>query len=207
LDSQLTVAPLAQPLGFVAQRSRTAVLVILPLVYVVNYLDRQVLAILLPQIKAEFHLSDSALGLLSGTSFAVVYATLGVPLAFLADRLNRKKIIAASLAMFSVMTVACGWVAQFWQLLLARVGTGVGEAGTSPAINSIIADLYPREERATALAFYSAGLNVGLLVRLNASARNSRRPRSLTWNCLNNEKSRFLNLSARRMYDPEFPYV
>ena len=164
MDSELTVSPLARPLGFVAQPGRTTVLVILTLVYVVNYLDRQVLSILLPQIKAEFHLSDSALGLLSGTSFAVVYATLGVPLAFLADRMNRKRIIAASLTMFSVMTVLCGWVGQFWHLLLARVGTGIGEAGTAPAINSIIADLYPHGERATALAFYSAGLNVGLLL-------------------------------------------
>jgi predicted MFS family arabinose efflux permease len=145
-------------------RHRTYVLTILTLVYVVSYLDRQILAILMPMIKAEFHLSDTALGLLSGTSFAVIYATGGITLAWFADRMNRRNIIAGSLAVFSLMTVACSFAAQFWQLVLARVGTGIGEAGTAPSINSMISDLYPPSERATALSIYSAGLNVGLLL-------------------------------------------
>jgi MFS family permease len=134
------------------------------LVYVVNYLDRQILGILAHPIKIEFHLTDFEVGILGGPAFAVVYAVLGIPLAIFADRLNRRNVIAASLAVFSFMTLMCGLAMQYWQLVLARFGTGVGEAGTSPSINSVLADLYPPEKRASALAFYSAGLNVGLLV-------------------------------------------
>jgi MFS family permease len=144
--------------------ARTYVLVMVTLVYVVNYLDRQILGILLPQIQKEFLLNDTQLGLVSGTAFAVIYATLGIPVSTLADRMSRRNIIAASLAMFSLMTVLSGTVTRFWQLLLTRFGTGIGEAGTGPSINSMLADLYPPEKRAGALAFYSAGLNVGLLI-------------------------------------------
>ncbi|HEX3809688.1 MAG TPA: MFS transporter [Rhizomicrobium sp.] len=151
--------------GFSAWRGyRHYVLAVVTLVYVINYLDRQILNILLPLIQKEFHLTDAALGFLSGTVFAVMYAVLGVPLAIFADRMNRRNIIAGSLALFSAMTVFCGLAAQFWHLLLARLGTGVGEAGTGPSINSLIADYYPPERRATALSFYSAGLNIGLLI-------------------------------------------
>ncbi|HET7335520.1 MAG TPA: MFS transporter [Rhizomicrobium sp.] len=153
--------------GFLAPaktQNRTYVLVILTLVYVVNYLDRQILGILLPYIQLEFHLSDFQGGLLSGTVFAVIYATLGIPIATLADRMSRRNIIAASLTIFSAMTVLSGFVGQFWHLLVTRFFTGVGEAGTGPAINSMITDLYPPEKRAGALSFYSAGLNVGLLI-------------------------------------------
>jgi len=143
---------------------RTYVLVVMMLVYVVNYLDRQILGILAHPIKIEFHLTDFKVGILGGPAFAVVYAVLGIPLAIFADRLNRRNVIAASLAVFSVMTLFCGLAVQYWQLVVARFGTGVGEAGTSPSINSVLADLYPPEKRASALAFYSAGLNIGLLV-------------------------------------------
>lgn len=143
---------------------RTYVLVIMTLVYVVNYLDRQILGILVPQIKVEFHLTNEAIGILTGPVFAVVYATLAMPLAIFADRLNRRNVIAVSLAAFSAMTVVCGYAVQYWQLLVARFGTGIGEAGTSPSINSVLSDLYPPEKRASALSFYSAGLNVGLLI-------------------------------------------
>ncbi len=145
-----------------ARRSYTLVLV--TLIYVVNYLDRQILGILLPFIQRDFHLDDAQAGLLSGTVFAVVYASLGIPLASLADRFSRRNIIAASLAIFGFMTVLSGYAVRYWQLLLARFGTGIGEAGTGPAISSMIADLYPPQQRASALAFYSAGLNVGLLI-------------------------------------------
>lgn len=144
-------------------RHRHYILFMVTLVFVVNYLDRQILSILLPLIKAEFKVSDSLLGLLTGPAFVVFYATLGVPLALMADRINRRNLIAGSLALFSLMTVVCYYTASFWQLLVARIGVGVGEAGTGPSINSIIADLYPPKERASALAIYSAGLNVGLL--------------------------------------------
>lgn len=143
---------------------RSYVLVVLTLIYVVNYLDRQILAILMPQIKAEFGLNFTEVGYLIGPAFAVVYAVLGVPLAVLADRYSRRNIVAISLAVFSVMTVLSSFARGFWSMALARFGTGVGEAGTGPSINSIIADLYAPAERATALSFYTAGLNVGLLI-------------------------------------------
>jgi MFS family permease len=143
---------------------RTYTLFVLTLIYVVNYLDRQILGILLPMIQKEFSLNGTEQGLISGTVFAVVYATLGIPVAIFADRLNRRNIIAGSLAVFSLMTVLCGYAANAWQLALARFGTGIGEAGTGPSINAMIGDLYPPEKRASALAFYSAGLNIGLLL-------------------------------------------
>ncbi|MBV9043637.1 MAG: MFS transporter [Alphaproteobacteria bacterium] len=144
--------------------SRHYILVMLTLVYVVNYLDRNILNQLLPSIKKEFLLSDADLGFLSGTVFAILYATLGVPLAWIADRFNRRNVIAYSMILFSAMTVVSGWVSSFSQLVLARIGTGVGEAGTSPSVNSIISDLYEPKERAAALSFYATGLNIGLLI-------------------------------------------
>jgi len=120
------------------------------LVYVVNYLDRNILNIVLPEIKKEFHLTDFALGILSGTSFAITYATLAMPLAWIADRTNRRNVIAASLTLFSAMTVVCAYAGSAAQLIFARVFTGVGEAGTGPAIQSILSDLYPPKQRAAA---------------------------------------------------------
>jgi predicted MFS family arabinose efflux permease len=137
---------------------------LLTLVYVLNYLDRQILGILSGPIKAEFHLTDFEIGLLNGPAFALTYAALGIPIAAFADRFNRRNVIAASLAIFSLMTILCGYAANFGQLFLARFGTGIGEAGTAPSTASILADLYPRERRASALSFYSAGLNIGLLL-------------------------------------------
>ena len=142
---------------------RTYVLVVMTLVYVVNYLDRQILGILNPHIQAEFHVSSFFIGLLNGPVFALMYATLGIPIAVLADRVSRRNVIAVSLAIFSLMTFLSAYTVRFWQLMLTRFGTGIGEAGTGPSINSVLADLYPPQQRASALAFYSAGLNVGLL--------------------------------------------
>ena len=122
---------------------RTYVLVIMTLVYVVNYLDRQILGILNPQIKAEFHVSNFLIGLLNGPAFALMYATLGIPIAVLADRVNRRNVIAISMTVFSLMTLLGAYAVQFWQLILTRFGTGIGEAGTGPSINSVLADLYP----------------------------------------------------------------
>lgn len=139
-------------------------LALLTTVYVVNYLDRQILSILLQPIKEHFGVSDTALGFMYGATFAIFYATLGIPIAMIADRVNRRNVIAASMALFSVMTVACGLVAQFWQLVLARIGVGVGEAGTSPPSHSLIADLYPPEKRATAMAIFSSAINIGMLI-------------------------------------------
>lgn len=161
MTSESTAAPARATIG---GRSRRYVLVMLTLVYVINYLDRNILNILLPAIKAEFHLNDAELGFLSGTVFAILYATLGVPLAWLADRANRRNVIAYSMMLFSLMTVFSSYAASFRQLVAARIGTGIGEAGTSPSVNAIISDLYAPNERAGALSFYAAGLNVGLLI-------------------------------------------
>lgn len=145
-------------------QNKFVVVVILSAVYAVNYIDRQIVAILLDPIKAEFGVSDTVLGLLAGPAFALFYATVGVPLAMLADRVNRKRLIAWSLGFFSLMTLACGLAAQFSQLLIVRVLTGVGEAGTGPASQSIISDLFKPHERASAQAGYAVGVNVGLMV-------------------------------------------
>lgn len=145
-------------------QNKYVVVVILSAVYSVNYIDRQIVAILLEPIKAEFSVSDTVLGLLAGPAFALFYATMGVPLAMYADRTNRKRLIAWSLGCFSLMTLACGLAVQFWHLLIARVLTGVGEAGTGPASQSLISDLFRPHERATAQAGYAVGVNVGLMV-------------------------------------------
>ncbi len=137
-------------------------------IYLVNFIDRQILPIMLPQVKAEFGLSDSALGLLVGPTFALFYAILGLPLAWVADRVDRRRLIAISLALFSAMTIACGLVTQFWQLAVARVLTGIGEAGTGPASQTMITDLYPPRRRGRAQAIYASGSNLGVLVAFAA---------------------------------------
>ncbi|MEZ5938601.1 MAG: MFS transporter [Hyphomonadaceae bacterium] len=146
-----------------AVRSRAYVLIVLTLVYAFNHIDRQVLLILLEPIKAELHLRDSDLGLITGIGFAAVYATLGIPVALWADRGVRRDIVALSLAVWSFMTVLSGLAHNFIQLLGARMGVGVGEAGGTPPATSMIADLYPPHQRATALGIYTLGIGLGIL--------------------------------------------
>jgi MFS family permease len=131
-----------------------------------NYADRNVLSVLLPAIKAEFHASDTMLGLLTGLAFALLYATLGLPVARLADRGNRKWIVTLSLIVWSVMTALSGVVGSFWQLALARFGVGAGEAGAIPPAQSLIADYFPPERRGRALAIFLSSATVGYLVGL-----------------------------------------
>ncbi len=137
---------------------------LLTLIYTANYVDRQIVAILLQAIKADMGLSDTQLGILTGLAFGIFYATLGIPIAFLADRMSRKKIIIACLSLFSFMTFLCGMAQNYTQLLLARIGVGIGEAGTSPPSHAIIADMYAPSERATPLAVFALGINIGLFV-------------------------------------------
>lgn len=139
-------------------------LVLLMLIYAVNLLDRNILSIALPGIRAEFNLSDSALGLLTGPAFALVYVLMGIPLAVLTDRGHRRAVITGSLAVFSVMTLLSGLAGNFVQLLTARMGVGVGEAGSAPALNAVVATSFPPEKRTGALSIYSAGANLGLLM-------------------------------------------
>src|SRR5947208_9031319 len=116
------------------------VLILLFLVYSLNYLDRQVINILGQSIKTELHLSDLQLGLLSGTAFGIFYSLLGLPLARLADRMNRVHIIAAAITVWSVFTSACSLAQSYIQLFLLRLGVGVGEAGGTPPSQSLISD-------------------------------------------------------------------
>ena len=142
---------------------RWLVLVILTTVYTFNFVDRQILVILQEPIKNELGLSDAQLGVLTGFSFAVIYVCAGIPIAWLADRSNRRNIIAASLALWSTMTALSGLVGSYGQLVLARLGVGLGEAGGSPPAHSMISDYFPPEQRGTALSFYSAGIYLGVL--------------------------------------------
>ena len=136
----------------------------LVVVYTFNFIDRQILAILLPAIKAEFGVSDSVLGFLAGTAFAIFYATLGLPIALLADRWNRRNLIALSLIVWSGMTALSGFASSIFQLTLARIGVGVGEAGCSPAAHSMIADYYPPERRSSAMGIFSLGISAGIMI-------------------------------------------
>jgi predicted MFS family arabinose efflux permease len=138
-------------------------LFMLVLVYTLNFIDRNILATLLESIKLELGVSDQLLGLLAGFTFALFYATLGIPIASWADRANRRNIIAWAVAVWSGMTALCGVAQNFTQLALARIGVGIGEAGCSPPAHSLIADYYPPEQRATALGIYSLGIPFGIM--------------------------------------------
>ncbi|MEH6684900.1 MAG: MFS transporter [Qipengyuania sp.] len=142
---------------------RYFVLGVLTLVYALNFVDRQLLVILQEQIKEELLLSDTQLGLLSGFAFALFYVSCGIPIARWADRGVRRNIIALALTVWSGMTAVSGLAQNYLHLLLARVGVGVGEAGGSPPAHSMISDIFPEKERATALSIYSIGIYIGIL--------------------------------------------
>jgi predicted MFS family arabinose efflux permease len=148
----------------ISNRQRTYTLAVLVLVFTSSHIDRQIVAILGQPIKEALAISDTQLGLLTGVMFALFYATLGMPMAMWADRNNRRNLIAFSIALWSAMTALCGMAQSYVQLLLARIGVGVGEAGSNPPSHSIIADLYGPTERATALAIFSTGVNLGIML-------------------------------------------
>jgi len=136
----------------------------LTLVFTSSHVDRQIMAIVLEPIKQELGASDTQMGFLIGLTFALFYATLGMPIAMLADRMNRRDIVTAAVVVWSAMTMLCGQATSFAQLALARVGVGVGEAGSSPPSHSLISDLFPLESRGTAMGVYALGVNFGLLI-------------------------------------------
>lgn len=146
--------------------SRHYALLILTLAYTSSHVDRGIVNILMPSIKAAFNVSDTMLGLMGGLVFALFYATLGVPIAMWADRGNRRNIVALAVTVWSGMTAACGLAGSFSHLLAARIGVGIGEAGSSPPSHSMIADLYPKEQRSTAMSFYSVGVYAGAMIGL-----------------------------------------
>lgn len=147
--------------------NRRVFLGVLMLIYISSYLDRQIIAILLPQIKAEFDVPDLYLGMLSGLAFALFYTTLGIPLARIAEKKSRVDLLAICITAWSIMTMLCGAAVTFVQLLLARIGVGVGEAGCNPSAHSLISDYFPFEKRASALAVYALGVPLGTLFGLS----------------------------------------
>ena len=136
---------------------RSYMLAILTVVYAFNFTDRNVLGLLMQAIKTDLNLSDTQMGFLSGIAFALFYSTLGIPIARWADRGNRISIISITVGLWSSMVVYCGMAATYVQLLLARIGVAVGEAGCVPPAQSLIADYYSRSERPRAMSYYMLG--------------------------------------------------
>lgn len=142
---------------------RTLVLILLTTVYGFNFIDRQIVGILAPFIQEDLNLTNTELGLLIGLAFAIFYTTVAIPIAWLADRYNRVNILSLALATWSGFTALTGLATNFIQIGLARMGVGIGEAGGSPPSHSIISDMYPKEERASALGVYSMGIPLGIM--------------------------------------------
>lgn len=141
-------------------------LALLALVYIFSYIDRQVIAIVIEPIKHEFGASDTLMGLLTGLAFGLLYAALGVPVGRLADRSSRRRIVAVCCTLWSFATLACGLATQFWQLLLARMGVAVGEAGGMAPSISLVSDLYPKHRRSLAISLFMMGPHFGVLIGL-----------------------------------------
>jgi MFS family permease len=153
--ADMTAAPTAR---------RYYVLSVLTLVYALNFLDRTIFNVLIEPIKKEFSLSDTAMGLLAGFGFVLFYSLLGIPIARLADRLNRRNIVALAFAFWSAMTFLCGTATNVTSLALARIGVGLGESGSSPASQSIVADLFSKNERPRALGIFAIGTYLGIFL-------------------------------------------
>lgn len=146
----------------VAPRTAWYTLAVLGLAYMFSYIDRSILALMVGPIRADLQLSDTEFSLLHGLAFAIFYTLLGIPIARLADRTNRRNLIAAGVMFWSLMTAACGLAKSFTGLFLARVGVGIGEAALSPAAYSMITDMFPRQQLGRALGLYSSGVFLGI---------------------------------------------
>ena len=149
---------------------RWYVLCVLTLGYIFNFIDRQVMTILLEPVKAEFGATDTQMGLLTGLAFALFYATLGVPMARLADSWSRRNVLVISMAVWSGMTALCATATSFGQLALYRIGVGVGEAGGVPPSQSLLADIFPPGQRSLAQGVLASGTNIAVLVGLFGGA-------------------------------------
>ena len=154
VTNQISIEPL---------KNRWYALAVLVLVFTSSHVDRQIMGILLEPIKNDLGASDTQMGFLIGLTFALFYATLGMPIAMLADRGNRRNIITWAVTIWSFMTVLCGFAQSFAQLALARIGVGIGEAGSSPPSHSMISDMFPLKERGTAMGIYAMGVNLSLI--------------------------------------------
>jgi len=161
------VAPQAAPqIGAAAKPSpaRYYALALLTIVYALNFLDRTIFNVLIEPIKKEFALSDTIMGLLAGFGFVVFYALCGIPIARIADRVNRRNIVAIAFAFWSAMTCLCGMAQNVTMMTLARMGVGAGESAGTPASQSIIADLFSKNERPRALGIYAIGTYLGVFL-------------------------------------------
>lgn len=160
--------------GYGGPGYRAYVLNFLLLIYILNFVDRNLLSVVAPELKPELGISDTAFGLLTGFGFALLYTLVGIPLAQFAERVNRVKLMAGCVALWSVMTALCGLAAEitigslvigaFWVLLACRVGVGIGESGCTPPANSLIADYFPPLRRSTAIGYYAMGVTLGGLL-------------------------------------------
>lgn len=149
-----------QPTGAIPLASWTG-LALLTAAYTVSFIDRTAVSVVQEDIKAELQLTDWQVGLMIGPAFAIVYSLAGLPLARLAEKGNRARLLAACISVWSVMAMACGLAGNFVTIFLARMGVGIGEAGGNPASHSLIADLFPEDRRATAIAIYTLGAPLG----------------------------------------------
>ncbi len=140
------------------------VLFVLTIVSALNYFDRQLIVILQEPIKAELGLSDTQLGLMTGLAFAIFYCSVGIPIARYSDRNNRKNVVGISVAVWSFMTAITGFVNSFFQMLLVRIGVGVGEAGSAPASQAILSDYFSENERPVAFAIWATSIYIGLFL-------------------------------------------
>jgi len=157
-------APTPPVLSPVSPAYRRYALMVLLIIYILNCLDRQIVSILAEPIKNELHLADWQLGVMTGLAFALFYTVLGIPIARFAETGDRPRIIAVAAGLWSLFTIACGHTQNFVQLVLCRIGVGIGEAGCTPPAHSLITDYTPKEKRASALAFYSLGIPLGGLI-------------------------------------------
>lgn len=163
-SDQTDTAPSPSNDGYGSASYRAYVLFALIVVYTFNFIDRTLIGVLGEPIRETFGLSDTAIGLLSGLAFALLYTFLGIPFAMLAERKNRTSIIAIAMAVWSGMTALCGLAQNTWQFALARVGVGVGEAGCSPPSHSLISDYFPPEKRSSALGIFALGIPIGSML-------------------------------------------
>ncbi len=148
--------------GYPAPAYAWYVVIVLTLGYIVSFLDRQIFALLVQPIRTDMALTDTQVSLIGGLAFALFYTFLGIPIGRLADRRSRRAIIATGITLWCFMTAACGLARNYWQLFLARVGVGVGEATLNPGALSLISDYFPRARRGRAISFYNMGVSLGV---------------------------------------------
>ena len=146
---------------YASNRRAWYAVVVLTAAYIVSFLDRQLLALVVEDVKADLVLTDTQVSLLLGFAFALFYTTMGIPIGRLADKKSRKTIIGIGITCWCIMTAACGLAQNYTQLFLARVGVGVGEASLSPSSLSMISDYFPLEKRGRAMGFFNMGVSVG----------------------------------------------